>query len=176
MSTPNLPRKSAANTQHALRVLAVGKYLTNLIRGAETQAKAYLMEKELHPKDRRTVALEDGTDIGTVSMVQGRRGAPRITDPIAFAAWCDEHDVHHGGRPSVVFPEWFTAKNNLEGLLSRFEGEIPDGLEIGADGNPYVMCRQSADQAVALRDSLNAATAQDLLAEVAPLQIEGASK
>ena len=77
MSTPNLPRKSAANTQHALRVLAVGKYLTNLIRGAEAQAKAYLMEKELQPKDRRTVGLEDGTDIGTVSMVQGRRGAPR---------------------------------------------------------------------------------------------------
>lgn len=176
MSLENLPRKSSANTQHALRTLAVAKYLTTLIRKAEAQAKAYLMEKELQPKDRRTVALEDGTDIGTVSMVQGRQGAPKIIDPVALAAWCDTHGVHHGGKVSVEFPEWFTGKANLEGLLNRFEGEIPDGLEIGADGNPYVMVRQSTAQALALRDSLSSASAQELLSDVAPLQIEGADK
>lgn len=176
MTEKKLPRKSAANTQHALRVLAVGKYLTNLIRQAETQAKDYLFTKELAVKDRRTVTLEDGSDIGTVSMVQGRKGSPKIVDPIAFATWCDDNGIHHGGTPSVVFPEWFTAKANLEGLLARFEGEVPDGLELPADGRPYVMCRQSAAQAMTLRDSINNTSARDLLADVAPLQIEGETK
>ena len=175
MTTP-LPRKSAKNTAHALRVLATGRYLTGLIRKAEAQAKEYLATKELQPKDRRSVTLEDGTDIGTVSLAQGRRPAPVITDPIAFAAWCDEKGIAHGGKPSVAFPKWFTAKANLEGLIEQFDGTIPDGIELPEDGQPYIIVRQSADQALALRDSLHTATAQDLLAEVAPLQIEGATK
>ena len=172
MTSQMLPRKSAANTQHALRTLAVAKYLTSLIRKAESQAKAYLIEKELQPKDRRTVALDDGTDIGTVSMTQGRAGSPVVTDPVALAAWCDTH----GGKVSVAFPEWFTAKANLEGLLKRFEGEVPDGIDFTAPGSPYVMVRQSTDQAVALRDSLSTVSAQQLLSDVAPLQIEEAGK
>lgn len=175
MSTP-LPRRSKAATQHALRILAVGKYLTTLIKQAETSAKEYLVEKELAVKDRRSVTLDDGTDIATVSLVQGRRPAPRITDPIALATWLDERGVHHGGKPSVQFPDWFTAKANLEGLLDRFDGELPDGLELPEEGHPYVMCRQSADQALALRDSLEGLGAPALLAEITPLQIEGATE
>lgn len=171
--TAPLPRKSAKNTTHALRILATGRYLTGLIRKAEAQAKAYLMEKELKPKDRRSVTLDDGADIGTVSLAQGRKPGPKVTDPIALAAWLDSRGISHGGKPSVQFPEWFTAKANLEALLERLGGELPDGLELPEEGAPYILVRQSTDQALTLRDSLATATAQDLLAEVAPLQIEG---
>ena len=176
MTPKNLPEQTPENTEAAMRALAISRYLSTLLRNAETQAKAYLAAYELRPKDRRTVALDDGSDIGTISMVQGRRGAPKITDPVALAAWLDERSVHHGGTLTMQFPDWFTHRQNLEGLLERFAGEIPDGLEIGEDGAPYVTCRQTGEQAETLRNSLGSVSARDLLSEVAPTQIGGAAK
>lgn len=166
-----LPRKSAKNTAHAMRILATAKFLKTLMQPAEKQAKAYLMEKELAPKDRRTVVGPDGSDIGTISLAQGRQPAPTITDPVALALWCDEHGIDHGAVVQPVFPAWFTTKANLEGLIQRGGGEVPDGLELAEPGEPYVLLRQSADQAMALRDSLT--TAREIIEFVTPLEIEG---
>lgn len=166
----NLPRKSGAATKHAMRVLATAKLLKSLMAPAEKQAKAYLEAKELSPKDRRTVTLDDGTDVGTISMVEGRSKAPVIIDAEALVKWCDEHGVEHGARWEPVFPAWFTAKANLDSLIERAGGEIPDGLALPEPGEPYVMIRQTTGQAMALADAFTSAKA--LIEAVTPLQIE----
>lgn len=171
MSDPKLPRKSGAATKHAMRVLATAKLLKSLMAPAEKQAKTYLEAKELSPKDRRTITLDDGTDVGTVSMVEGRTKAPIIVDAEALAKWCDKHGVEHAARWEPVFPEWFTAKANLEALIDGAGGEIPDGLAIPDQGKPYVMVRQTTGQAMALADAFTSAS--DLINAVTPLQIEG---
>lgn len=170
MTTPRLPRKSGANTTHAMRILATAKFLKTLMGPAERQAKAYLQEKELAVKDRRTITGTDGSDVGTISLVAGRQPAPTITDPVALQMWCDERGIHTGAEMRPVFPEWFTAKANLEALIAQAGGELPDGLEVPPPGEPYVLVRQSADQALALRDSLT--SAQELIDFVTPLELE----
>ena len=168
--TEKLPRKSAGNTAQAMRILATAKFLKTLMSPAERQAKAYLATKEMRVKDRRTVEGVDGSDIGTISMVAGRQGAPVIVDPVALQVWCDERGIHTGAEMRPVFPAWFTAKANLEALIAQAGGELPIGLEVPEAGEPYVMIRQSADQALALRDGLT--TAAQLIDFVTPLELE----
>lgn len=174
--TTNLPRASKKNTDHALRTLAVAKMLKDRIYAAEKQAKAYLATKVMAEKDRKTVTDSEGRDIATVSMTKPRQkpgtGAWTITDPIALQVWCDQHDEHTGGKPSVVFPEWFAAPDQLRRLVEKYDGEIPDGLvEVPAEfSDPSITVRQTATQADALL--LNFDTATALLESVAPISEE----
>lgn len=174
--TTNLPRASKKNTDHALRTLAVAKMLKDRIYAAEKQAKAYLATKVMAEKDRKTVTDDQGRDIATVSMTKPRQkpgtGGWVITDPIALQVWCDKHGERTGGKPSVVFPEWFEAPDELARLVAKYDGEIPDGLvEVPAEyGDPSITVRQTPAQADALLQNFGSATA--LLESVAPITEE----
>lgn len=170
-----LPRQSRRNTEKAMLTLATAKMIKARMSPAEKQAKAYLEQKEMNPGDRRSVMSPDGQDVGTVSMSKGGvRGNLTITDPIAFAAWCDERGIEHRAVPSLTFPEWFTARANLEAIIANAGGEMPDGLEdTTTTVQPYVSIRQSETQAANLLDSFT--TAQQILEAITPNLIEGAT-
>ncbi len=172
MSTQNLPRASKKNTELAKRNLAVAKLVKDRMSMVERQAKAYLT-KVLEPKDRTNATDPDGRDIATISMTAGRlkpgTGCYQVSDPIALAAWADAHHLIHGGKPSVEFPEWFTAAKNLEGMVLQHGGEIPDGLVWVPEecGDPTITVRQTPTQ----QDNLlaNDRSAAALLEDVAPM-------
>lgn len=155
MTTTPLPRKSKAATDRALRTLALAKLLKDQIRTAENHAKAYLM-KVMDPMDTKKPVDDDGVDVATITMSKPRikpgTGAFTITDPIALAAWADTRDIAHGGKSTVVFPEWFTAPKQLEALARQAGGEVPDGLEWVPEeyGDPSITVRQTPAQADAL--------------------------
>ena len=160
----------------ALRTLALAKLLKDQITRAEREAKA-LLEQTLDNGDRKTVTDFDGRDIGTVSRGKERKKPGTgltITDPIALAAWCDARDIDHGGKPSVEFPEWFTAPANLDSLIRMSGGEMPDGLEDTTeimDGT--VTVRQSTSQADTLMDNIDVSAAYVALRDaLAMKQIE----
>lgn len=146
--TDNLPRLSKKNTTIAQRVLVVAKLLRDQIADSDKKARAYLAEKAMNPGDRANVIDDSGESIGTISLSKPRkRGGLVITDPMALAAWCDAHNIQHGGKPSIEFPAWFTAQANLQALVHMSGGELPDGLDdTTEEGAPALSVRMSDDQ------------------------------
>lgn len=170
--TTNLPRVSKKNTEHALRTLALAKLLKDQIYRAEKQAKAYLA-KTMKEKDRTSAFDDQGNDVATISMAKARQkpgtGQWAITDPIALQVWCDKHGEHTGGKPSMVFPEWFAAPAELARLVAKYDGEIPDGLvEVPAEfGEPSISVRQTPTQADALSRAIAPTPAAALIESLA---------
>lgn len=172
----NLPRLSKTATARALRTLAVAKAIKDRILPAERAAKEYLASKAMEPKDRKSVLDDEGREVATVSLTAGRKkpgtGQWAVTDGIALAAWCDAHGIQHGGTPTVVFPEWFTAPANLDGIVRQHAGEVPEGLAWVDEetSDPSVVVRQTPSQ----QDNLlqNFQTTAALLDAVTPQQEE----
>ncbi|QPK81140.1 hypothetical protein G7Y41_08885 [Schaalia sp. ZJ405] len=74
-----------------------------------------------------------------------------MSDPVAFARWCEAHGIDHHGRPSVEFPEWFTGKDNLRAIVEDAGGEMPDGLEDTlVERKPSLRVSQTQDQSTRL--------------------------
>ena len=141
-----LPRKSAANTETALRNLAVAKILIGRAKEIETQAKRYLSEKALSEGDKTHARLPKdapngmaGLEIATVSLT--KQGAPSIAEAAKM-------------RP--VFPEYITASKHLSMLIENHGGEIPDGVEMSAGRAPTVMVRMSEEQEQNLTTAIGA--------------------
>lgn len=143
-----LPRLSKKNTTNAQRVLIIAKLLKDAIGKHERDARDYLTEKAMTPGDRANVIDDSGESIGTISLSKPRkRGGLVITDPMALAAWCDAHQIQHGGKPSIEFPAWFTGQANLQALVHMSGGEMPDGLDdTTEEGAPALSVRMSDDQ------------------------------
>lgn len=152
MTDFKLPRASKKNTQTALRIVTIAKLVREQILATDKNARAYLTEKAMTSGDRLNVVDDEGRSIGTVSMSKPRvTGGWEITDPIALAKWCEKRGIHHGGKPSIEFPEWFEARANLEALVRQAGGEIPDGLaDTSTEGKPSLSVRMSEEQAANL--------------------------
>lgn len=125
----------------ALRLAAL-KAVKDALTKEEGSSKGALMD-DLDPGDRKQAALPDGTKVATVSVSQ-REAAFKVTDERAFLAWVKEH------RPTAIVEAVRESdqKSILEGIATS--GEMPDGVELGEPGAPYVSVRQSAEQAEAL--------------------------
>lgn len=98
------------------------------------------LKNEMNPGDRLSACLEDGTDIGTVSMTKGRDGRPYVADRDAFMRWVEENhpgEIVHSVRPSFETYVLVTATHT---------GEFPPGVEPASFIAPYVQVRQSEQQ------------------------------
>jgi hypothetical protein len=122
--------------------LAALKAVKDHLTSEDALAKGELMD-DLDPGDRKTAALPDGTKVGTVTVSQ-RDAAFKVTDERAFVAWVKEH------RPTAIVEA--VRESDQKDILERIPdtGEIPDGVELGEPGAPYVSVRQSKDEAEAL--------------------------
>lgn len=163
---------------HALRLLAVEKLIKARMKAASDEARAELLG-EMNPKDRLSITTDTGLDIGTASktLPDRKRGTGiKVTDPAAFSAWLDENDHDNPARQTVLieFPEWFVGEKNLESIISRNGGELPDGVEDTTEpGEPYLTIRQTEAQANALAYAL---AETPLIEIIRPLLTDGSEK
>lgn len=155
--------------EKALRTLILAKEMRTRIKRQEDWAKSLLSE-EMRPGDRRTVLTDGGDAIGKVTLSAAPQPAPRIVDPMALARWCEAHGINHGGVESVEFPEWFTSRGNLEGLIGQAGGEIPDGVEIPEAGAPRLVVPRASQ---AEQDAIRAALQSVVLPMTRFLEVSG---
>jgi hypothetical protein len=135
---------------------AVVKTIKDQVTAEYVRATEALTE-HLDPGDRKGVILEDGTNIATVSYSQARppAGAWTVTDPDALIAWAREHQPDAVREEKVVIAaslaEWFTAAENLQGIVQSSGGEVPDGVGwVESEGSPgSVSVRQTDAQKAA---------------------------
>ena len=176
-----LPRKSAANTETALRNLAVAKILIGRAKEIETQAKRYLSEKALSEGDKTHARLPKdapngmaGLEIATVSLTKQGAPSPKITDPDAFYEWAVMHApaIAEAAKMRPVFPEYITASKHLAMLIENHGGEIPDGVEMSAGRAPTVMVRMSEEQEQNLMKAIGALHDTVALLEKAVIDVE----
>lgn len=176
-----LPRKSAANTETALRNLAVAKILVGRAKEIETQAKRYLSEKALSEGDKTHARLPKdapngmaGLEIATVSLT--KQGAPtfKLTDPSAFYEWTVEHapEIAASAEMLPVFPEYIKASKHLALVVEKHGGEIPDGVEMSEGRAPTVMVRMSESQEQNLMKAIGALQETVALLDGAVIDVE----
>lgn len=137
--------------QRALE-LACLKAVKDRLTALDTETKAALMDGDLDPGDRKSAVLPDGTDVGTVSVAKGRAAKLKVVDERAFLAWVKKN------RPTAIVEA--VRSSDQDDLLAKAEesGELPDGVDLGDPGAPYVSVRQSKEQAEALVAAWRAGT------------------
>lgn len=146
----SVPAVCKETTDLALRRMAVVKLALDHLRAEEKALKTYLLEA-MNPGDRLTGIDDNNAPVVSVSMSKPRvTGGLVIVDPLAFAIWLDAKGEKHPGKPSVVFPEWFEGKDNLEIIMRKYDGELPDGVEdTTTERAPSLSVRQSDAQKAA---------------------------
>jgi hypothetical protein len=133
-----------------IRVAAL-KALYDKVREAYNQARTDAVDA-LSPGDRLHAALPDGSDIGTVTVVDGRTSA-KVTNPVALLEWVQAN------APDEVEQVPRVRESYLGALLSRCEnvdgaamhaktGELLPGVRFET-GEPYARVTQTADQQAA---------------------------
>lgn len=133
-------------TREAVVLLAVFKALSDRIKEQDRDVRADAADL-LDPGDRKSAVLEDGTDVGTVSMSKPKARVT-VTDDRAFLAWVQAN------APSEI--QSVVGEAYRKGLLARVEvtdegvvdpktGEIVDGLG-SKMGDPSISVRQTEDQ------------------------------
>lgn len=155
-------------TTRALQTLALTKYLTGELKARENAARSVLAGA-MSPGDRRVVTAANGVEVATVSLTRpSEREQLVVTDPDALYLWAKEHECAPDGvRTTIVLPDWFTSEANLRALIDRAGGELPDGITIHTSTRkPTVMVRQSAAQALAIRDYQSVAALESELLEI----------
>ena len=125
------------STQDLALRLATLKALSSAIDAEWETAKSDLLAE--HGRGTVYAAL-DGVEVGTASVTKGRAGTWHVSDDRAFLAWVKTH------RPSAII-EAVRASDQAD-ILKRITstGEIPDGVEQGQDGSPYVSVKQTPEQ------------------------------
>ena len=153
----NLPRLSKANTDRALRDLALIKVLKDELRSLEKERRAYLQKKAMDPGDRKTVYSPGGRPIATISRAEIKEGALKVVDPDAFIKWLEAHEPAMFEDmvktvtvldPDKVYP------NQLDAIYKRNGGEVPDGIDFGPVTGGTVSVRQTAKQVLNLLDEV----------------------
>lgn len=153
-----------------VRDLAVQAVVVKTIKDVvTTQEKATkdALADLLDVKDRKSVVLADGTDVGTVTYTQGRTASAwKVTDPTALLGWARDH------QPDAVveaLAAWFTSPDNLSSLVQK-SGEVPDGVEfVESTGDPYITVRQTPEQKDATLAALTAGSLTDTVRTVLEL-------
>jgi hypothetical protein len=134
----------------AVRVAAL-KALYDRVREAYNQARIDALGA-LTPGDRLHAALPDGSDIGTVTVVDGRTTA-KVTNPAALLEWVKVN------APDEVETVPTVRESYVGALLSRCEivdgaamhaktGELLPGV-VFATGDPYTRVTQTEEQQAA---------------------------
>jgi hypothetical protein len=145
--------------QAAIRVAAL-KALRDKVSDAYNQARADAVAA-LSPGDRLHAALPDGSDIGTVSVVDGKTSA-KVTNPAALLKWVQVN------APDEVEQVPQVRESYLGALLARCEnvdgaamhaktGELLPGVRFET-GDPYARVTQTHDQAEAFVSAWRAGT------------------
>lgn len=133
----------------ALRLAAL-KALKDRVDDAYTSARKAALAA-MDPGDRKSAVLDDGTDIGTVSVTKPKLRAA-VVDERAFLAW-----VKAEAPGEIVESVRETYRRHILGRVERYgnvvdteTGEIlADGVEL-RPSEPYATCRQSDAQAAAV--------------------------
>lgn len=153
----NLPRLSKANTDRALRDLALIKVLKDELRSLEKERRDYLQQKAMEPGDRKIVYSPGGREIATISRSKKSAGALKVVDPDAFIKWLEAHEPAMFEDmvktvtvldPDKVYP------NQLDAIYKRNGGEVPDGIDFGPETGGTVSVRQTAKQVLNLLDEV----------------------
>jgi hypothetical protein len=133
--------------QAAIRVAAL-KALYDKVRAAYNQARADAVAA-LTPGDRLHAALPDGSDIGTVSVVDGKTTA-KVTNPSALLEWVqinapDEVETVAQVRESYVGALLARCENVDGQAMHAKTGELLPGVRFET-GEPYARVTQTNDQ------------------------------
>ncbi len=169
----NLPRLSKANTDRALRDLALIKVLEDELKSLKKERRDYLQQKAMEPGDRKTVYSPGGREIATISRSKKSAGALKVVDPDAFIKWLEVHEPAMFEDmvktvtvldPDKVYP------NQLDAIYKRNGGEVPDGIDFGPVTGGTVSVRQTAKQVLNLLEEVQG------LADVAGLIEAGDDK
>lgn len=161
------------NAREAAARAAILKTLYDQVKAAFTAAKADVMD-HLDPGDRKHAVLDNGGDLGTVSVSIGRASAA-VHDETAFLKWVRENrpdEIVETVRPSFRAHILKIAADTGAPVVND-DGEYVDGIEVRT-GEPYVSVRQTADQRDAVLEAYDAGHLHALLRGT-PLEIEGGS-
>lgn len=150
---------------------ALGKFFEDRLKEARRILNAEVMDA-LDAGDRKGAVLDDGTDVGTVSVTKGRTSL-QITDSAAFMEWVRENSPHNLFTPEPVeqvrpaFTKALIAGAKvIDGLIVDTEtGEVVPGLA-QKTGDPYVSVKISDDQLDAIYAALADGRLAELLADV----------
>lgn len=130
--------------------LAAYKAVKDHLSQLDAADKSELMGEVGGRMGATAATLEDGTEVATVSISKGKAAQWYVADERAFLRWVKEH------QPSAVVES--VRPSDQQAILGAIKttGEVPDGVEIGNAGEPYVSVRQSAEQRAALVDAWRA--------------------
>jgi hypothetical protein len=113
--------------------LARIRVLKDIVAAQEQTLRAEA-EQEMKVGARAIAELPDGTKVGAVNRKKGAAGKAKVTDEAAFRAW-----VKLLYPSEVVVTETVRSsfkESILKGVLTS--GELPDGVDIAADGKPQI--------------------------------------
>ncbi len=146
MDTQNLDLQE---TDHALRTLAVVKYLKSRLNKAEKTAKL-ILEDRMREGDRLTGYDPSGkNDIVTVTRPKPGRNRFAVVDETSFIKWLENHDpeiAEYHVVKSLSRQSMFRKHDYLEGFLEKLGGEIPDGVGEGKASSSSPRVTQTRDQ------------------------------
>lgn len=131
--------------------VATLKALYDKVKAAYNQARADAIG-ELGPGDRLRARLDDGSVIGTVTVVEGRITA-KVTDPAALLEWVrvnapDEVETVERVRESYVGALLSRCENVDGAAMHAKTGELLPGVAFST-GEDYARVSQTADQLAA---------------------------
>lgn len=129
-----------------LTELAAIKAVKDMLAAREKESKASLMKEVGGRMGATGAVLPTGEEGATVSITAGKSAVLYVADERAFLEWV------RGARPAAIVEmvRESDRKQILDFWLEHGEGEIPPGVELGDPGDPYVMVRQSKEQAAAV--------------------------
>jgi hypothetical protein len=140
-----------------IRVAAL-KALRDKVSDAYNTARDAALDA-LHPGDRLRAELPDGSNIGTVTIVDGRTTA-KVTNPAALLEWVrvnapDEVETVARVRESYVGALLARCENVDGQAMHAKTGELLPGVRFETS-DPYTRVTQTADQLAAFVDAYNA--------------------
>lgn len=125
--------------------------------------------------ERKVAELPDGQRIGAVTYAKGRAAGAHVVDEAKLTAWVEENHPTEVETVTRIRPAYLAKLladfGNTGGALNPKTGEFDDvpGIEVGVDGDAYLMVKPDRDAAVLVR----AAVASGALDVRELLQLEG---
>lgn len=117
-------------------ILIMCSVLEKATKNARAKAGGYILD---HLDERFAGAKQKGgfkvaaDGMGTSGTITWVRpgSAYKIDDAAAFATWCEEHGIYdHGAVMTVTFPAASKAYRELDSIIEREGGELPDGVSV----------------------------------------------
>lgn len=135
-------------------IAAVANLLGKRLTAVEKAAKSILVDRMSSGKGNEGHASVNGVEIAELTRKKGGdRSSYKVSNPEAYAAWLDAHDMDDYLREAILPTDDATKADFLIPLVEKtLKGELPDGVSPVAPAAPSVAVRLNPE-AYAVLDS-----------------------